>query len=99
MIIEVAKEYEHAFNGTGWKRLLGKHKWSEILTDPSPEERELESRVFFCVYSSARDVEKKGDASFASGLYVFRLLILLPPVTAPRPRPRSGMIRLEKGLL
>ncbi|EIW54089.1 uncharacterized protein TRAVEDRAFT_132006, partial [Trametes versicolor FP-101664 SS1] len=42
-----------------FKRLLGEHRWSEFLVDPRDEGRYV-SKVFYCTYSTDRDVQKNG---------------------------------------
>ncbi|KAH9888363.1 hypothetical protein C8Q73DRAFT_655448, partial [Cubamyces lactineus] len=42
-----------------FKRLLGMHKWSEILVEPKEEARSA-SKVFYCTWNSDRDVQKNG---------------------------------------
>ena len=40
--------------------LLGKHTWSKMLVDPTSEESDKSSEVYFCNLKTGRDVEKKG---------------------------------------
>ncbi|TDL22904.1 hypothetical protein BD410DRAFT_721962 [Rickenella mellea] len=55
VIIEVARDSKNM------EKLLGAHKWSEILRDPTEEEKKFESRVFYCVFNKGRDVQKAGE--------------------------------------
>ncbi len=41
--------------------LLGAHKWIEFLKNPTDEERGRESRVFYCLFTSGREVQKIGE--------------------------------------
>jgi len=54
VIIEVKRDFD------GFDRLLGEHKWNEFLKNPSPEEFEKKTRVYYCVYNSGRQVQKNG---------------------------------------
>ncbi|PCH35679.1 hypothetical protein WOLCODRAFT_140021 [Wolfiporia cocos MD-104 SS10] len=54
VIIEVRRDYG------GFSGLLGEHRWAEFLRKPLEEEKRVVSQVFYCKYSSAREVEKKG---------------------------------------
>ena len=57
VIIEVARGY------AGFEKLLGSHKWSEWLKEPRIDEIDRVSKIFWCTYSTAREVEKNGDQS------------------------------------
>ncbi|KAI8970983.1 hypothetical protein BD414DRAFT_426775, partial [Trametes punicea] len=46
-------------NFPDFKRLLGAHRWSEMLVEPRDEARFV-SKVFYCTYHSDRDVQKNG---------------------------------------
>ncbi|KAI0034885.1 hypothetical protein K488DRAFT_44530 [Vararia minispora EC-137] len=68
VIIEVEKEFDR------FEDLLGLHKWSEILRNPTEEEARCSSSVFYCRFGSARDAQKEGwkqipiiDAWFEEG--------------------------------
>jgi len=54
VIIEVKRDFDC------FDRLLGEHKWSEFLRNPSAEELEKVTQVFYCVYNSGRQVQKNG---------------------------------------
>ena len=43
------------------ERLLGEHRWSEILNDPDEEEEKRVSQVFHSFYSKGRDAQKDGS--------------------------------------
>ncbi|CAL1711707.1 unnamed protein product [Somion occarium] len=45
---------------TNWDGLLGLHKWSQFLRDPGPDERQRESKIFYCVLPNGRQVQKEG---------------------------------------
>jgi len=55
VIIEVAREYPH------FDRLLGEHRWSEFLREPSEQEKDQVTKVFYCTYSTGRQVQKNGE--------------------------------------
>lgn len=40
--------------------LLGAHKWSLFLKHPDADQVDKESRVYYCRYSSGREVQKYG---------------------------------------
>ena len=40
--------------------LLGAHKWRKFLREPEPEQMERESRIYYCRYSTGREVQKYG---------------------------------------
>ncbi|OAX34458.1 hypothetical protein K503DRAFT_774519 [Rhizopogon vinicolor AM-OR11-026] len=52
VIMEVARECPQL------DRLLGEHRWSEFLRNPSQPEKDQVSRVFYCTYSTGRQVKK-----------------------------------------
>jgi hypothetical protein len=54
VIIEIKRDFDD-FN-----RLLGEHRWNEFLKNPSAEERDKVTRVYYCVYNSGRQVQKNG---------------------------------------
>ena len=55
ILLEVSKTFvEH-------ERLLGEHRWSEILKDPNEEEDKRVSRVFHSFYATGRDAQKDGS--------------------------------------
>ncbi|EED84622.1 predicted protein [Postia placenta Mad-698-R] len=54
VIIEVPRRYP------GFSTVLGEHRWSEFLRQPSDEEKTKVSKVFYCTYRSGREVEKYG---------------------------------------
>lgn len=58
VIIEVKRDYG------GFDRLLGEHRWNEFLKNPSQEEADKVTKVYYCVYNSGRQVQKCGG--FAS---------------------------------
>jgi hypothetical protein len=46
------------------ERLLGEHRWSDFLRNPSEEEKGRVSQIFYCTYSTGRQAQK--DGMFAS---------------------------------
>lgn len=54
LIIEVLRDFKD------WSRLLGLHRWSEFLRDPTGEERTCETKIFYCTLSHGREVQKHG---------------------------------------
>jgi hypothetical protein len=57
VIIEVKREFD------GFDGLLGEHRWNEFLKNPSKEEMEKVTQVYYCVYNSGRQVQKNGARS------------------------------------
>ncbi|KAH7920600.1 hypothetical protein BV22DRAFT_1020909 [Leucogyrophana mollusca] len=55
VIIEVKRDYPH------FDRLLGEHRWSEFLRNPSDELKNQATRVYYCTYSTGRIVQKNGE--------------------------------------
>ena len=54
VLIEVDRDFEN------FDQLLGMHTWSEFLQEPSPEQLDKVSKVFYCTYNTGRLVEKHG---------------------------------------
>ncbi|EGO00551.1 hypothetical protein SERLA73DRAFT_38629, partial [Serpula lacrymans var. lacrymans S7.3] len=54
VIIEVARDYQH------FDRILGEHRWSEFLVNPTGELQDQITRVYYCTYSTGRQVQKYG---------------------------------------
>jgi hypothetical protein len=54
VIFAVDKTYPHP------ERLLGEHRWKEFLLNPDKSEAELKSQIFYCTYSTEREVQKDG---------------------------------------
>ena len=55
ILLEVSKAF------TAHERLLGEHRWSEILTEPNDEEKKRVSQVFHSFYAKGRDAQKDGS--------------------------------------
>jgi hypothetical protein len=55
VIIEVDRSYPH------FDRILGEHRWSEFLQNPTQDEKDRVTRVFYCTYNSGRIVQKNGQ--------------------------------------
>ena len=55
ILLEVSKTFKQH------ERLLGEHRWSEILTDADEEEENRVSRVFHSFYAKGRDAQKDGS--------------------------------------
>ncbi|KAL0574387.1 hypothetical protein V5O48_007562 [Marasmius crinis-equi] len=54
VLIEVDRSYaDH-------QALLGEHRWKEILTRPSAEQKDRFSQVFYSTYASYREAQKDG---------------------------------------
>ncbi|OCH93537.1 hypothetical protein OBBRIDRAFT_790242 [Obba rivulosa] len=54
VIIEVRREYPDFDN------ILGEHRWSEFLKNPSSDDKKRVSQVFYCTLSTGRQVQKNG---------------------------------------
>lgn len=54
ILLEVSKAF------TKHERLLGEHRWSEMLKDPNREEKARVSRVFHSYYAKGREAQKDG---------------------------------------
>ncbi|KAG8220443.1 hypothetical protein J3R82DRAFT_3137 [Butyriboletus roseoflavus] len=54
VIIEVNRDYEQ------FDHILGEHRWSEFLQNPTKEESGRITQVFYCTYSTGRIVQKNG---------------------------------------
>lgn len=54
VIIEIARECPQL------DRLLGEHRWREFLKKPSKQEQDQVTKVFYCTYSTGRQVQKNG---------------------------------------
>ena len=54
VVIEVDRDFE------SFDQLLGLHTWSEFLQNPSEEQLDKVSKVFYCTYNTGRLVEKHG---------------------------------------
>ena len=54
ILLEVFKKF------TEHERLLGEHRWSEILTNPDKEQEARVSQVFHSFYAKGRDAQKDG---------------------------------------
>jgi hypothetical protein len=57
VIIEVDRDFDR------FEMLLGMHSWSKFLLNPSGEEKDKASKVFWCHYNSGRLVQKNGASS------------------------------------
>ena len=57
VIIEVNRDYLHV------DRILGEHRWSEFLRNPSRDEKDRATQVFYCTYHTGRMVQKNGKLS------------------------------------
>lgn len=54
VIIEIARECPQL------DRLLGEHRWREFLKRSSEQEQDQVTKVFYCTYSTGRQVQKNG---------------------------------------
>ncbi|KAH9935126.1 uncharacterized protein BXZ73DRAFT_76835 [Epithele typhae] len=55
----VILEVDKGLGTDGFNKLLGAHKWGEFLNNPG-DQAGLESKIFYCTYSSGREVQKHG---------------------------------------
>jgi len=55
VIIEVDRFFER------FDSLLGMHRWSSFLKNPTEEEKDKASKIFWCHYNSGRMVQKHGE--------------------------------------
>jgi len=55
VIIEVDRNFEH------FDSLLGMHTWSSFLKNPTEEDKDKSSKVFWSKYNSGRSVQKDGE--------------------------------------
>lgn len=55
ILLEISKAYDKDN-----KRLLGEHKWSQFLKDPTEEEESYKTCVFHSIYSTCREAGKDG---------------------------------------
>lgn len=72
VIIEVNRSFQQL------DRLLGQHKWEEFLQNPTEEEKERYSSIFFCTKNTVREVSKAGEPiphgqAFAFDIYPVQL--------------------------
>ncbi|KAL1703951.1 hypothetical protein EV121DRAFT_270781 [Schizophyllum commune] len=42
------------------KVLLGEHRWAEMLREPTEDEKERTSRIYYSIYSTTREAQKDG---------------------------------------
>lgn len=42
------------------KLLLGEHRWAEMLREPTEDEKERTSRIYYSIYSTTREAQKDG---------------------------------------
>jgi len=55
VIIEIARECPQL------DRLLGEHRWREFLKKSTKQEQDQVTKVFYCTYSTGRQVQKNGE--------------------------------------
>lgn len=67
VIIEVNRNFPD-FNN-----LLGEHRWRNFLRKPSQDEEDRVSKVFYCTYSTGREVQKYGELSASALTDGFRI--------------------------
>jgi hypothetical protein len=68
VILEIERSYR------GIDKLLGEHKWKEFLKNPTDEEKDRASQVFYCLYTKGRDVQKDGQCFVSTQDLVFHIL-------------------------
>ncbi|PPQ75448.1 hypothetical protein CVT26_016222 [Gymnopilus dilepis] len=54
ILLEISKTFARD------ERLLGEHRWRDMLKDPSNEEKSRVSQVFYCFYNTSRAAQKDG---------------------------------------
>jgi hypothetical protein len=54
VLLEIDKKYPHN------ERLLGEHRWSEFLRNPSEEEEDRVTQIFHSLYTTGRAAQKDG---------------------------------------
>ena len=57
-LLEISKSYDKEN-----KCLLGEHKWSQFLKDPTEEEKSSKTCVFYSIYPTCREAGKDGKCS------------------------------------
>ncbi len=62
VVIEVDRYFDR------FDDLLGFHAWSEFLSQPTKEQMDKSSKVFYCTYNTGRLVEKNGPSASRSVL-------------------------------
>jgi hypothetical protein len=55
VILEIEKHYK------GIDNLLGEHRWCEFLKNPTDEQKDCVSQIFYCLYKSDRETQKDGQ--------------------------------------
>ncbi|KAJ7748882.1 hypothetical protein B0H16DRAFT_897012 [Mycena metata] len=60
VLLEINREYAHP------ERLLGEHRWSDFLCNPSQEEAGRVSQIFYSVYNTGRSAQKDGPTVCAN---------------------------------
>ncbi|KAH8103490.1 hypothetical protein BXZ70DRAFT_734076 [Cristinia sonorae] len=92
IIIEVARSFDK------WETLLGEHKWADFLRLPTHEERDKVSQIFYCKFSTGREVQKHGwlrkdveSAWFQSWTPKNRIIKQPYPSTSYCPTPSEDM--------
>ncbi|KAI0253686.1 hypothetical protein BJV78DRAFT_1122716 [Lactifluus subvellereus] len=71
VVVEVDRDFDKFDN------LLGMHSWAKVLLNPTPEESDKSSKVFWCTYNSGRLVQKHGGSAIACN---YRRSILIDQV-------------------
>jgi hypothetical protein len=54
VILEIDREFDR------FENLLGAHNWSEFLKNPTPDESQQISKVFYSRFGSGREAQKHG---------------------------------------
>ena len=57
MLLEVSRDFED------YASLLGEHRWSEFLKDPTIDEKGRSTKVFHSFYTRGREAQKDGASS------------------------------------
>ena len=58
ILLEISKKFRDH------ERLLGEHRWSEMLTEPDNEQENRVSQIFHSFYAKGRDAQKDGSSKF-----------------------------------
>lgn len=79
------------------RQLLGQHIWKDILIKPTEGEKEHRSGVFYCVFSTIREVQKEGACEHHFGAGTRRSELSFIRLEADRLRSTLS-IGLETGV-
>jgi hypothetical protein len=60
VVAEVSKTFSQ------FEKVLGEHRWGEFLREPSPEERDKKTKVYYSTYTNSRALQKDGKSGWES---------------------------------